>query len=364
MTRRSLAPCLALLLLTAPASAGIVLEEGFEAQGKWKKSIRGKGSIELVPGGVRGRCLKITSQDKALVYYSIPLDPKPLRGKRLIVRAKVKLDNVAVGPETYSTAKLHVGVIAGGAVQNRAQRFVGTRDWHDQVLAAPIPADATKIVLDLGIQNGTGTAWFDDLVVTDGVTEHTALSLKTVANASRRGQAIGDGGRVVACTAALEGVPAASIRLGGVDFYVMHGGENFGRTCVMLRGKSRPDLPARLEAVVPVDAKGSRLLFLQAATGVDKTREAPCLVCTVQYADGKSVAIPMREGIDMGPLEAPSDLPNWKVAWTSKAGGKTVGLGVAAWTNPRPEIPIQWLRLHTAGTGAAPIVVAIALDPR
>jgi hypothetical protein len=52
------------------------------------------------------------------------------------------------------------------------------------------------------------------------------------------------------------------------------------------------------------------------------------------------------------------------VAWTSKQDGHTVGVGVATWTNPRPTVPIRFIRLTTPGTGAVPVVFAISLDPK
>ena len=363
---RACSVLVAVLVSACAASAGVVLTEDFEQQGKWKKSVRGQGSAELVAGGVEGKCLKVTSKDRALAYYSIELDPKPLRGKRLVIRAKVRLENVVLGPQSYSTAKLHVGVSVGGTIQHRAQRFVGTRDWHDQVLVAPIPEDARRVVLDLGIQNGTGTAWFDSLVVTDGVMEHEPISIRPAANASYRDQTADDGrgGFIDAGPLDLRHVPVAEIRLAGVDFYVMLPGENYGRTCVALRGKQRPALPDRIETAIPVDKKGSRLFFLQAAAWADVERKAPCLICEIHYADGKTIEARMVEGVDIGPLENPRDLPNWKVAWRAKQEGRSVGLGVTAWRNPRPDVAIRFIRLASPGDAGVPVVVAISLDAK
>jgi len=359
------APAAFALLLAAVAGAEPVLVEGFDQQGSWRKAVRGKGAVELVDGGVEGKCLKTVSEDKALVYYSIGLPLDKVRGKRLVIRAKVKLEDVTQGPETYSTAKLHVGAIVGGKTQNFAQRFLGTRDWHDQVLVAAIPQDAARVTLDLGIQNGTGTAWFDNLVVDDGVKEHVPLSLRLAANASHNGAVTAGSGSVLATGLFdLRNMPAADVRLAGTDFYVMAAGENYGRTCVALRGAAHPKLPARIETAVPVAAKASRLFFLQAAIGLDPSRKTPCLVYIVRYDDGKTVEIPIREGVDIGALDAPKDLANWKVAWTSKQGDGAIGLGVATWTNPRPSVPIRFIRLTTPGAGALPVVVAISLDPK
>ena len=350
--------CLAcLLLLSAAALAAPLLTEGFETQGKWKKNVRGKGVIELVDGGVHGGCLKVVSEDKALAYYSIELDARQVAGRRLIIRSQVKLDGVAVGPEVYSTAKLHVGIKVGGKTENCAQRFVGTRDWHTQVLAAEIPEGASRVVLDLGIQNGTGTAWFDDLVVDDGVKEHVVLDIKPAANAAYCDEV------APVPPFDLRGLPVADLKLEGVDFFVLPPEANHGRTCIALRGKAAPGLPARIETVVPVGHKAKRLFFLLAAAGEGSGDKPVCLNVEARYADGKSATILLREGVDIGSLTRPAALPNWTVAWTAKRGASITGLGVATWHNPRPDVPIQWLRASTPGTGAAPIIVAISLDP-
>jgi len=352
MRTRQTATILALAaLLCSALCAETVLKEDFEQQGKWEKKVRGKGTVELVDEGVKGKCLKVSTNDNALVYYSIPLDLERVRGKRIIVRAKVKLDNVTQGKQHYAKAKLHVGAITGKQMKHAARLFDGTKDWHTQILIAEIAKDVDKVVLDLGIQNGNGTAWYDDLVVDDGVKEHEILSIETVANTNHK-------------QVGLDDVPIADIRLGGVDFYVLPIDARYGRSCVTLRGKDRPDLPARIETVIPVDKKASRVFFLQAAMGCDAARQEPCLVYTIHYEDGESVDVPMREGVDIGCLDNPQDLPNWKVGWSTKTDGKTVGLGVTEWKNPKPGTPIKFIRLSTPGTGAVPVVVAVSLDPK
>jgi len=338
------------VMLTADARSETVLKENLEEQGKWKKNIRGDGDIELVPDGVEGKCLKVTSKDRALVYYSMDLDPKRVLGKRLIVRAKVKLDNVEQGEQVYATAKIHVGVMIGKRMTHHARRFTGTADWHDEVLIAEVPENADRVVLDLGIQNGTGTAYYDNLTVDDGVKQHEIVNIASAANASCK-------------QVGLDGVPVADVRLAGVDFFLLPGSTNFGRTCVALRGEKRPDLPGRILTVIPVDRKATRLFFLQAAAGDAPKPGRPCLIYTIHYDDGEKLEAVMREGRNIGSLESPSDLPDWKVAWTSRTGGRTIGLGVTEWKNPRPDVAIKFIRLSTPGTGAVPVVAAISLDP-
>jgi len=347
-----------LLVAAISARGGVLLRESFDAPGEWKKNVRGDGTVALVPGGASGSCLKTATAKNALVYYSLNLDLDRVRGKRLFVRVKAKLDGVTVGPESYSTAKIHIGAVVAGKTQNFAQRFVGTRDWHDQALSADIPKDATRVVLDLGIQNGNGTAWFDDLVVHDGETRYTCLSIRSVANASHAGTAfVGQG------IPALSALPSGLVQFAGVDFRILQPGENYGRTCVVLRGAKRPDLPARQDTVIPVGKKASKLFFLQAAAWPDEGRRGECLTYTVQFADGRSVDAPMRECLEIGSILDPKERENWKLAWTAKDKAGVLGLGVCTWENPHADVPIRWIRLSTPGTGAVPVVMAISLDP-
>ena len=354
----------AVAMAMASAHAETILKEDFEHQGKWKKVIKGKGSAELVPGGVEGKCLKVVSVDKALVYYVLPLDAKRVRGKHLIVTAKVKLENVVQGDHHYAKAKLKLMIHEGKKPINRAYNFDGNQDWHDRVLTADVGEAATRVELQLGIQNGTGAAYYDSLVVQDDVMEHVAVSLKTAANGSHNGTAFSSStGRVVPTAIDLSGLPPGYMRAGEVDFQPLSSSENFGRACIVLRGKRTPLLPAAIEAVMPVGTKAKRLFFLHAALDADPSRKEPCIVYEVRYQDGKSLDAPMREGVDVGDLSRPQDLPNWKVGWTSKRGEATMALGVSEWTNPRPQAKIAHIRVCTPGTGATPVVVAISLDP-
>lgn len=347
-----------------PARSDVVLKEDFEQQGNWRKQLRGKGSAELVPGGARGKCLKITTAQAGMAYYSVDLDLAKVRGKKLEIRAKVKLDNVVVGAQPWCRAKIHVGTWVGKKLLHRPKLFDGTMDWHDQVLIAPVPENAERVVLDLGIQMGTGTAYYDELVVDDGLKPQMALDLSALANTSYSDGVAGDGrgGFVDTGSVDLRDIPTGQVRLGGIDFYVMPPGENYGATCVALRGLKRPQLPDQPKGAVAVGRKGRRLLFLHAAAWVDPARQAPCLTYTVRFADGQTVDIPIREGVDIAAFDAPGDLPNWKVVWRSERAGRTIGLGLTEWRNPRPDAAIECIMLKTSGKGAVPIIVAITLD--
>ncbi len=361
--------CAILLLLvlgpTGPTRAAQLLSEDFETRGAWRENVRGRGSIALAPGGVHGKCLKIVSEDQALVYYSLKLDPRKVRGKSILVRCKIRTKDVVQGPKTYSTAKVHIGVkVPDRRTLNFATRFTGTTDWRDVFLAADIPVDAREVVLDLGMQNATGTAWYDDLIVDDGVREQEILDIASVANTNFHDETPGDGiGFLDAPGPDLRALPLSYVRFHGVDFYIRTPARNFGRTCVVLAGRNRPNLPKRIETVVPVKMAVKRLFFLQAAAWCDPNRRRPCLRYTLRFDDGRTLDLPMREGVEIGALWAPVDLPGWKVAWETTVDGRKVGVGITEWRNPRPDVPISWIRLSGPGDGAVPVVLAISADP-
>lgn len=357
---------LAALVHAGRAHAKVLLTDDFEDAGEWTKTINGTGRVELTPDGASGKALKVTCEDGATAFYTTSLPLEHVRGKRLAVRAKVRLENVTQGPRRADTAKIRVTYRDARMPQHQERRFLGTMDWRDQVLVAPIPAAAEKVTLALGIQNASGTVWFDDLVVDDGVKEHEPVSLRTVANTGFRDDVAGDGRGFIDAGPErdLRHVPLGDVRLGTVDFHIMGPRENGGRTCVVLRGVERPNLPARIERPIPVGKKASRLFFLHAAAWTKAGRKEPCLVYTIAYEDGKTIDVPMREGADIGTFENPRDLKNWKVAWTGKDGDRTVGLGVTTWRNERPDVPIQSIRVAAPGTGGVPIVVAMSLDAK
>lgn len=355
------------LLLTAGGAdvvvAGTIFEDGFEElDARWTKNIRGPGSIEIVPGGVDGNCLKITSEG-GLAYLTTQLDPEQYAGTVVEVRGMVKLDNVEVGPESYSTAKFHIGVDVGdtGPYQNRAARWLGTSDWTEKVLNADIGDKAIRIVLDLGIQNGTGTVYFDNLVVRDAFGKGRPIGLLPIANSGRSDGVAGDGKGSFLDTGMddLFGIPAGNLETDEVTAYLPEPGDNAGRTCVILKGKERPDFPEQTEPL-PVGKKLKSLYFLQASAWANPGAQEPCLSYEIAYEDGQTAAVAMRSGVDIGNFDDPRPAANWKIAWEGENGaGKNVGVGLARWENPRPEVVVESLRIQAAGNGV-PIVLAIS----
>jgi len=352
--------------MVVPALAGVIFSDDFETLGpRWKKNIRGQGSIEIVPGGVKGKCLRVTSQG-AMVYLTTELDAAQYAGTTIEIVGMVKLDNVKQGRQVYSTAKFHLAQWVRGETGPRhaAARWTGTFDWTEKKLSVPIDEKATKIVIDLGLQNATGTAYFDNLVVRDAYGIGRPVSLAMVANTSRSDGVAGDGrgGFLDTGMDDLFELPGGNLETDEVTFYVPERGDNGGRTCAILKGRQRPNFPTAV-GPMPVGKKVASLYFLLAAAWVQPGGTEPCLTCRVIYQDGQEAEIVMMAGRDVGDYHDPQDLPNWKVVWQARNGaGKRVGVGMAKWTNPRPQVPVRELRLESAGR-AVPIVLAITYVP-
>lgn len=352
---------LPLLAVALPARADVLLRESFDEKGPWQMKAQGQATVELVDGGRSGKCLKTTAEG-GTAYYTLVLKPEDVAGHKLTVRCFVRLEDVRIGPQTYSTAKLHVGATVAGEVKNYATRFVGTTDWEERELVAAIPDDATAIVLDLGIQGGTGTAYYDDLVIEDDQMPFTPISLLAAANSGRSDGVADDGAGSFLDTGFLDlrALPQGEQTFAGMTFEIPAPGSNLGNTCIALRGKERPNLPESPKEPIAIGRKARALAFLHVAGWARERADDPCLTYEVTYADGKRESIGIREGVEIFRLDAPRDLPACKVAWRARTyTGAEVGLGLFRWENPRPNVAIQSVLPRSTGTGATPVLVAL-----
>ncbi|MEN6344174.1 MAG: hypothetical protein ABFE16_02660 [Armatimonadia bacterium] len=374
MSLRSLVTLGALLCLGLQASAASLLEDRFEELNPcWAKNISGTGTVEIVPGGYEGKCLRV-SVTSGTSYLTTKLDPQAFGGKTIEIRAMVKLADVKQGPQVYSTAKIQVAQkIPGAATLNAAARWVGTTDWQEQSLLVDVRPTASEIILNLGLQDAVGTAYYDSLVIEDVTGRKTvegggastssgrSISLAAVAKAGRS-DGVADDGRGSFIDAGMHDLytlPTGALTLGEALFDLPPGGANGGRTCLVLKGARRPNLPASA-GPIEVNRRAKTLYFLQAAAWADLAAQEPCLTYAVTYADDQKVQVPMKAGVDVGNFDEPRDLANWKLAWQGTDQlGMPVCVGCSSWTNPRPETAIKSLEIASAGKGV-PILLAIS----
>ena len=101
----------------------------------------------------------------ASVTQNLPLEP--LRGTRLRISGRIKAENVVVPPNGYNGIKMMLILDSpGGKLWLQRDGVWGTFDWKEVVFLATVPPDITGATLLLGIENTTGTAWFDDITIT------------------------------------------------------------------------------------------------------------------------------------------------------------------------------------------------------
>ncbi len=126
--------------------------------------------VRLVPGRAGGEALCVElpaagGPGHRNARRRLPVEE--LRGKRLRVRAMIKAEGVAPPPNPWNGVKCMVHT-AGPPGPRWMQHNLpgGSFDWRKVEFIAEVPADATEAWLHLGLEQTTGTAWFDDVSIT------------------------------------------------------------------------------------------------------------------------------------------------------------------------------------------------------
>lgn len=104
------------------------------------------------------------SQTPGNTAISMSLPVEKLRGKRVMVRARVRAENVSQPPVAWNGVKCMLRVDhPGGTDWPQKQNVAGTFDWQTIENVATINPNATGIQLILGLESVTGTVWFDEV---------------------------------------------------------------------------------------------------------------------------------------------------------------------------------------------------------
>jgi hypothetical protein len=106
------------------------------------------------------------ARDRAVVAV-IRLPVEAMRGYTIHGRAMVRGEGVAEKPQPWNGVKFMAAVESpSGKAWPQAEIPAGTFDWQPAAFAARIPADASQVLLYLGLEAVTGKAWFDDVRIT------------------------------------------------------------------------------------------------------------------------------------------------------------------------------------------------------
>lgn len=79
----------------------------------------------------------------------------------------------------------------------------------------------------------------------------------------------------------------------------------------------------------------------------------------VVYADSKVEMIPLRVGRELVNFWGADDTAESYLAWWHKDKGAETGLNLLAWTNPRPNVPIQTILFKSEGKAPVPMLFAV-----
>ena len=336
----------ALVAAAGPAGAATVLYCPFDSLAGWTVRTAGASRAAIAGKSDKSRCLEVASnRGTVLVSRELPLEA--VRGCRITVSCAVKAERIVRGPQASSTAKIHLAIQAPAGIAHHAARFAGTSDWHSEGFTADVPADAKRVLLNLGLESCFGRALFDRLIVRSDRRGVYRLDLSPAANAGHE-------------QLQLAAFPAGAIDWQGVPFQVMDGGRHEGLDCLRLKGIDHPDWPQSTASPIAVNKGASVIHILHGALGGQEKRQTPCALWTATFAGGHAASFSVFEGRDIGAVGATKDLANWHVAWRGgDPSGKPVTFGVTRW-RIYGEAPVVSLSCR-AYRGAAPVVLAVTV---
>ncbi len=110
--------------------------------------------------------VKITAADAtkpAMALFPVPIDK--VRGKTIILSAKVKGENISKPDKPYLGIKMMLVITGADGKINYPDtaRITGSFDWRELKTMATIPPDAKSVMIQIGLQNSTGSIYFSDL---------------------------------------------------------------------------------------------------------------------------------------------------------------------------------------------------------
>jgi len=148
----------------------------------------------------------------------------------------------------------------------------------------------------------------------------------------------------------LRGIATGRQNVGAIPFDIIDPAKNDRRAALILRGNERPNFP---EAIQDIQLGGTftRLFFLHGCAWHPNGEAGRY---RFHYADGQTAEMALTEGVNIGDWWNVRDLPQAWVGMTMPNGvGHTVGLYVAEWKNPRPQVAITSMEFLSARAGDA-----------
>jgi hypothetical protein len=259
----------------------------------------------------------------------------------------VKTEGVARGAQLSSTAKVHLAVETPGGVRHHNARLTGSKDWHHEGFTADVPADARRVVLNLGLEACSGRVSFDRLIVKNDARGVRPLDISQAANAGHAQLGLGV-------------FPQGTVEWEGIRFEIMDPAKHHGADCFRLKGIEHEDWPEGIGAPIPVGSGASAIYILQGALDGRESSDTPAAMWSAWFVGGQSSGLSLFEGREIGAIGQTEDTDSWKVAWREKnEEGRWVTFGVTKWpmyvNTPIVELTCRAYR------GASPVVLAVTV---
>ncbi len=132
--------------------------EGTEALKDWQ------GSGSLVPAESGGQVVRLDNPAGRGASLSRSLPVERVRGCQITIRARVRAEKVSAKPNPWNGIKCMLPIdTPAGRLWPQAPIDTGTFDWREAAFSARVPQNATGLRIVLGLEEVTGTAWFDDV---------------------------------------------------------------------------------------------------------------------------------------------------------------------------------------------------------
>lgn len=126
---------------------------GWGGAGRLAVGHQGQGMIVQIPAG-----------KPATATASLTLPVEKMRGCTVNAWADVRAQDVTLPPRPWNGVKFMLVVESPSGKDWPAENFEGgSFDWRRAAFSTRIPADATRVQLVLGLEQVTGTVWFDNV---------------------------------------------------------------------------------------------------------------------------------------------------------------------------------------------------------
>ncbi|MBL8994253.1 MAG: cellulase family glycosylhydrolase, partial [Spirochaetia bacterium] len=172
-----------LLALGALGGAGLSAEEKGPKRGDAilpidfsKETDRAKWNLgdfaAWVPEGKKGNTVLkvVVGADKTPGHQKAgaTLDLSPYKGMKLLFECEVKAKDVSKPPQTYNGVKfmIHLNSASTGEKWINENNVYGTFEWKTVTAILNVPSDVISADYNLGLENSTGTVWFESPRVT------------------------------------------------------------------------------------------------------------------------------------------------------------------------------------------------------